>query len=460
MAVKASATVTIIKITDISSVTRYYKLQSSTASVPVSPTTDTPSGWTDTEPTYTQGSTNTLYTVEKTTFTDGTFSYSKVSKSTSYEAAKAAYNKANTAQEAATSAKAYTDAVQNQFGYKYKRDIFVYGDDTNKYYPVYFGNGDQRVSRELMITRSFIEQGPDDWNTATHKGSLTLKIKAVYGGWGGANYYAEILDFAEKYCTMVADVKVNKFYGKSCCVWLRGGGTTGALYHVFSDQPIVSNDSDWHCVFPLVATQEGVQIGWNGGTEETPTYKVIADAPLNEPDTDRLTQLQTSKALELRATKEELTNYSTNDNVTTQINESLSNTLEDYVQVDTFDDVIEQKNTEIAILTENTQSLTQQAAQLTIDKEHLQEQINTITKYFTFDINGLTIGESDSPYKVVIDNDEYKMMYNDSKIMWIANGEIHTPEITVKRKFTLFGYRIELDSDGNVNWDYVGDEGE
>ena len=65
MAVKASVTITISKYRDTSSITRYYKLQASTASKPAKPTTLTPSGWTDTEPTYTSGSTNTLYFVEE-----------------------------------------------------------------------------------------------------------------------------------------------------------------------------------------------------------------------------------------------------------------------------------------------------------------------------------------------------------------------------------------------------------
>lgn len=98
MAVKASATVTISCYRDTLSVTRYYKLQSSTASAPSKPTTNPPSGWTDSEPSYTSGSTNTLYFCDITVFSDGTWSASTVSKSSSYEAAKEAYNKAQNAQ--------------------------------------------------------------------------------------------------------------------------------------------------------------------------------------------------------------------------------------------------------------------------------------------------------------------------------------------------------------------------
>ena len=105
MAVKASANITLFHVVDIDSTTIYYLLQSSTANPPAKPTTDNPGGsWTTTEPTYTEGSTNTLYTVTKTKFSDGTFEYTPVSKSTAYEAAKTAYNKAVNANNNANTA--------------------------------------------------------------------------------------------------------------------------------------------------------------------------------------------------------------------------------------------------------------------------------------------------------------------------------------------------------------------
>ena len=104
MAVKASVTITISKYRDTDSITRYYKLQASTAAAPAVPTTLTPSGWSTSEPTYTSGSTNTLYYTDCIVFSDGAFQYTddgngKAVKSSSYEAAKEAYNKAQAAQD-------------------------------------------------------------------------------------------------------------------------------------------------------------------------------------------------------------------------------------------------------------------------------------------------------------------------------------------------------------------------
>ena len=103
MAVLARASITLGKIKDIAQTYRYYMLKSSTASRPSKPTSITtlpPSGWSDTEPTYTEGSTNSLYTVDLTVFSDGSFEYKDVMLSSTYEAAKAAYNKALAAQAA------------------------------------------------------------------------------------------------------------------------------------------------------------------------------------------------------------------------------------------------------------------------------------------------------------------------------------------------------------------------
>ena len=109
MAVLAEVHITITKERDVEAVHWFYLLQSSTASAPdvptVSPSTlPASTSWTLSEPTYTEGSTNSLYIVECTVFTDGTWTYSDVSLSSSYEAAKAAYNKAVNAGNVAANA--------------------------------------------------------------------------------------------------------------------------------------------------------------------------------------------------------------------------------------------------------------------------------------------------------------------------------------------------------------------
>ena len=112
MAIKASSSVTLSCVVDVWSTTRYYLLQSSTLAKPAKPKTNPPGGlWNDTEPSYTAGSTNTLYFVDLTVFSDKTWAYSMVSVSSSYEAAKAAYNKAQAAQDTAEKALSNTEVI-------------------------------------------------------------------------------------------------------------------------------------------------------------------------------------------------------------------------------------------------------------------------------------------------------------------------------------------------------------
>lgn len=107
----ARAQITLVMQKDIYAEYRYYLLQASTLSPPSVPTVHPPAApWNDTEPGYTAGSTNSLYTVDCTVYSDGTFQYTPVSLSSSYEAAKQAYNQAVAAAAAADNAQ---DAIDN-----------------------------------------------------------------------------------------------------------------------------------------------------------------------------------------------------------------------------------------------------------------------------------------------------------------------------------------------------------
>lgn len=146
MTIKASSQITISKVIDIYACYRYYKLQGSTLAKPTKPTKNPPDGWSDTEPAYISGSTNTLYFVDCNVYSDKTFSFSEVSKSSSYEAAKDAWNKANKAQDTATNAQNKVDNLQ--IG---GRNLKLNG-DFKKGLTAYATEGDVNVSIENDVT--------------------------------------------------------------------------------------------------------------------------------------------------------------------------------------------------------------------------------------------------------------------------------------------------------------------
>lgn len=150
------------------------------------------------------------------------------------------------------------------------------------------------------------------------------------------------------------------------------------------------------------------------------------------------------------------------ENNTTMVNDFesiLLSALESYTATGDFESFKQSIQSELKLIAEQmTLKFTEATQNIENVNGTLQEQLNTITKYFTFNINGLTIGQIDNPYKVIIDNDRYSMTVNDVEVMWIADGKVYTPEIEVSRAFKLFGYLIDQDANGNVNCSYVGGE--
>lgn len=175
------------------------------------------------------------------------------------------------------------DNMISSINLPYLADLVVYG-DSNKYYPVYIWSGNQNVLRTIKIWRSYQEQGPDDWNTATHKGSLMLSWKGNFGGWGGADYRHFIEENSSQYTELLADAKWMK-HRFGYIFFLRGGGTTGAIYHFASDQPLDKASS---------GTEPGPIAYYNGSQDlvydhtTNDTYDVYAEEPLTAVNTEAL----------------------------------------------------------------------------------------------------------------------------------------------------------------------------
>ena len=132
--------------------------------------------------------------------------------------------------------------------------------------------------------------------------------------------------------------------------------------------------------------------------------------------------------------------------------------LETYVESSEYSSFKEYTESQLQVLaSEISLKFTETVEEIGSVNDDLQKQINTITKYFTFDLDGLTIGQEESPYKMVLDNDRLSMLINDEEVLWIDSitKEVHTPAITITDEMNLFGFTVSQDSDGNVNWDYT-----
>lgn len=244
----------------------------------------------------------------------------------------------NSVKSTAETANSYVTNAKNNYGYQYKTTITING-DSNTYYPVLILGGDQNVMREIMVKRSYSDKAPTDWNGhPSAKGiSLLVKIKCNFGGWGGANYSWVIHELEEMYGNVFASAS-RVMDNMGFVIFLRGGGETGALYHIFSDQQL---DREYMNGTSVRICYDQELIGWSGGTAENPTYTWYAPAPRTLTDAikaeiaskkyidvatsaqngvntlnTRMTAAETkiqqnSDSIELRATKTELATVNT-----------------------------------------------------------------------------------------------------------------------------------------------------
>ena len=130
-----------------------------------------------------------------------------------------------------------------------------------------------------------------------------------------------------------------------------------------------------------------------------------------------------------------------------------------YTESGEFEEFKDTVSAQLQLMSDQMQlKFEQQSAVLNNVNNELQGQLNTIIKYFTFSVDGLIIGQVENPYKIIIDNDKFSMTVNDTEVMWIENGEVYTPEITIGKKIQALGYLIDVDASGNVNCEYIGGE--
>ena len=176
------------------------------------------------------------------------------------------------------------------YGYAYKTSITLYGDH-DKYYPVGITDGDQNVDRQVMVLRTYSELHPPEWYSSTHGGGLQLVITANFGGWGGVEYKQRIDQLSQQYNDTLGDIRLVTT-GAGIFVFLRGGGTTGARYHIYSDQPVEGPTLRLHDA----ATGEKLNkpfVFYNSDQfyVGSPQYTYSAPAPLTAPNTARIKQL-------------------------------------------------------------------------------------------------------------------------------------------------------------------------
>jgi len=147
-------------------------------------------------------------------------------------------------------------------------------------------------------------------------------------------------------------------------------------------------------------------------------------------------------------------------NTSSKINQSANSVLasveEIYAKTSTIEEHRLEYEAQLELLS-NAFSVRIQEAETQINKvdNTLQDRLNEITKYFTFDVNGLTIGQINNPNRVVIDNDKIKILVKGMPVQeFNADGTGTIPTLHVSSALNLLGLHFTSD-ETHINCDYI-----
>lgn len=273
----------------------------------------------------------------------------------------------NSVKSTAETANAYVTNAKNNYGYQYSKTITING-DSSTYYPVLILGGDQNVMREIMVKRSYSDKAPTDWEGhPSVKGiSLLVKIKCNFGGWGGANYSWVIHELEEMYGNVFASASFVMNY-MGFVIFLRGGGETGATYHIYSDQQL---DREYMHGTSVRICYDQELIGWSGGTEDNPTYTWNAPAPRTLTDAVKA-EIASKKYIDVATSAQNGVN-ALNTRVTTA-----ETTIKQHT------DAIELRATKTELATVNTAAANAQSTANTANSTANTNKTNLANNYYT-----------------------------------------------------------------------------
>lgn len=137
-------------------------------------------------------------------------------------------------------------------------------------------------------------------------------------------------------------------------------------------------------------------------------------------------------------------------------NQIVFRALESYLETGRFDEFKSTLETELSVWANGIIGrITETSQQIENVNGDLQEKFNAITKYFTFDINGFTVGRVDSANKIVIDNDDITIYASGNPVQTFkADGTSLIPTLNVTKMLNVVGLQI-ASNDTHINCEYI-----
>lgn len=129
-------------------------------------------------------------------------------------------------------------------------------------------------------------------------------------------------------------------------------------------------------------------------------------------------------------------------------------TEEDYgKKIEEIESRIEQTSSDVKV------SFEERIKTIETSNESTEEAISKITKWFSFNINGLQIGSDESPFTILIDNDRLSFSVDGTEVLVLdpETRQVNTARIAATESLHVAGFEAVLDAEGRLTWDYVGE---
>ena len=455
------------------STTRYYLLQSSTASKPAKPSANPPGGsWVKTEPSYTAGSTNSLYFTDLTVFSDNTYVYSDVSLSSSYDKAVSAEGTASTALAQSTEYIVGTQTAATGTWTGVSMDGALYAGKTIAYKLPFAGSGNASLILTLAdgSTTAAIPIYLNTTRVTTHFGANAV-INMTYDGtaWRASsipnsnNYDRRLHNTAIK--AEAAITKAHLIAGTASGYKMFAAGLSFDLAYPILYASAAINESSTakttYEAFPDVnfSTTGAIESGaankilWLKGTVEE-NHFIIAES--NWLTTVVPTEADGMYYIPLGVMSSATVGYfSSSDRLYAFIDsafqplDNASRMLAEKAREEVIDaeervrtyaeSVVSQKADEIEI------SISTVTGTLTTDiqdtKDSIAETNEETSTYFRFNATGLNIGKQEdgdeSPYSINIDNEKMAFLQNGNEIAYVQYNKMHINAIEAMDRMSV-----------------------
>ncbi|MGN0298482.1 MAG: hypothetical protein ACI4C1_04755, partial [Lachnospiraceae bacterium] len=123
-----------------------------------------------------------------------------------------------------------------------------------------------------------------------------------------------------------------------------------------------------------------------------------------------------------------------------------------YIEKNEYETFKESTESQLSVMSDNISlNFSKTEEKIETVNGDLQSQLDTITSYFIFDVDGLTIGRKESNFSTVIDDESMSFLDGDEKVAYISNQQLYINQAIINTLFNIGNYNFVPRDDGTLS---------